>query len=724
MRMPIFLKIVTLSLLFALLSLALYITSFAFYNVLTPAYIIYIFIIILGISFFAAGSIVEPLEKLKMGFEEISKGRFSRVEIKTGDELEELANSFNLMAQELKERKEMLERSEERYRTLVEDINDWVFEIDENLVFTYSSPKIQEILGYEVKEVVNKEITDFVVDKEKVLEEFREIKERKQPFYGLEEEFKGKRGEIVYLEINGRPFFDESGNLRGFRCVGRDVTVRKLAEEETAYFMSVLEHSVDAIVILDLDSRIISWNRGAEMIFGYKAEDVIGKPLNTLMPKENWNDCRENFKKAILEGYVRDIESIRITKDGRTVVVDQTLTSIYDKKGNLIGFVAIMRDITKRKEDERKLKEAYKQLEEKTIELLNSQKELEYLANIVENSNDAIYSVNLDGIITSWNKTAESLLGWSKEEAIGMNAEILLPDELKKELEFTINRIKEGAKFMSYETKRVRKDGSIIDVEVTISPVLESGIPTGFSVISRDISWKLKAEREMMKKILKYEVEKGRIYLVERHFDLALDVFKDLIKCGHSGVIISRKYPEDVGVENAKYYWLSDKKSGNTLPTNISEIYDAIMNLPEWNNVILLDLDYILIRNRFDEVLEFVQKVKDVFYLLKKGIIILVIDPILLDEKKLSLLKKECSVIKPKRVELPEDVYEVLRYIYMQNRVGEKPSIKDVMKKFNITRNTAKRRISYLNERGMLNIIKDGRLKLLEVTENGKEIFA
>lgn len=168
----------------------------------------------------------------------------------------------------------------------------------------------------------------------------------------------------------------------------------------------------------------------------------------------------------------------------------------------------------------------------------------------------------------------------------------------------------------------------------------------------------------------------------------------------------------------------SDKRSGNTLPTNISDIYNAIMDLPEWNNVILLDLDYILIKNRFDEVLEFVQKVKDVFYLLRKGIIILVVDPILLDEKKLNLLKKECSVIKSKRVELPENVYEVLRYIYMQNRIGEKPSIKDVMKKFNITRNTAKRRIGYLNERGMLNIIKDGRLRVLEVTESGREIFA
>ena len=101
-----------------------------------------------------------------------------------------------------------------------------------------------------------------------------------------------------------------------------------------------------------------------------------------------------------------------------------------------------------------------------------------------------------------------------------------------------------------------------------------------------------------------------------------------------------------------------------------------------------------------------------------------VVDPVLLNEREFMLLKKECSSLKPKKMELPEDVYEVLRYIYMQNRIGKRPSIKDIMKEFNITRNTAKKRIGYLSQKGMINIMKDGRLKVLEVTESGREIFA
>ena len=145
MRMPIFLKFVIVSLIIALLSLALSTLIFMFYQTLSPAYVFYVLIIIIGISFFAAGSFVEPLEKLKVGFESISKGEFKSVDIKTGDELEELAKSFNQMARELIEKKKRLESSEEMYRSLVENINDWVFEVDENFVFTYSSPKVTEI---------------------------------------------------------------------------------------------------------------------------------------------------------------------------------------------------------------------------------------------------------------------------------------------------------------------------------------------------------------------------------------------------------------------------------------------------------------------------------------------------------------------------------------------------------------------------------------------------
>ncbi|NOZ58235.1 MAG: PAS domain S-box protein [Euryarchaeota archaeon] len=727
MRIPIFFKIVTISLLFSMLSLGLFTVSFATPGGFTPAYFLYMLIIILGISLFVAGSITEPLERLKHGFEKIMSGGNARVEITTGDEFQDLAQAFNHMAQELARQREMLKRSEEKYRLLIEDINDWVFELDENWTYTYSSPKVREILGYEPEEVLGKTPVDLMPEEERAVaaKRIEEIRRRGTAFSGQENTFLRKDGTPVVLETSGRPFFDSSGRLKGYRAVSRDITARKRAEERLAYLAGIAEHSVDAIISLDLEGRIVSWNKGAEMMFGYTEREVLGKLMHTIMPRELWNSCGENFKRAIMNGYARDIETVRLAKDGSRVLVDQTLTTIYNPKGELIGFVAIMRDITKRKEAEEELKRAYMELEKKTKELLRSQKELKYLANIVENSNDAIYSVNLDGTITSWNKTAEKMFGWRKEEAIGMPSHRLLPEEIKNETSFLLQKVREGVKFISYETKRMCKDGTIVDVDVTVSPILdEMGNPAGFSVIARDISSKVKAEEGMLRRILKYDVSRGRVYLIEEPSpNLAEDVLLDLMKCGYSGTIITRRLAEEVGIAGVTWYWLSEKRGKNTVSPDVRAVEAAIMNLPNWNNAVLLELDYLILKNGFRRVFEFVQRIKEAFYFLKKGVLLLSLDPEVLSRKQLRLLKKECCTIRPKREELPPEIFEILRYVYMENRVGRRPSIKEVMHKFGIARNTAKKRIRYLEGKELVKVDRVGRLKLLEVTEKGRELF-
>jgi len=727
MEMPIFFKIVGISLFFALLSLALFVAGFTISHGFSVAYFVYVLIIILGISFFAAGSITEPLKKLQAGIESLRKENFVNVKIKTGDEFEELASSFNQMAEELVKQREMLKKSEEKYRSLIEDINDWVFEIDKNLIFTYSSPKVREILYYKPQEIIGKSIYEFMPEEDlKIIkDEFKKIKQTKQAFSRLESIFLKKNGEYVVLEISGRPYFSEDGELKGYRAVGRDITERKKAEEKLAYLAAIAEHSVDAIVSLDLDGKIVSWNKGAEMMFGYKESEVIGLPLQMLMPRELWNSCRKNFKKATLNGYVRDIETTRITKDGRILHVDQTMTSIYNSNDEHIGFVVIMRDITRRKEAEEELKKAYERLEEKTKELMKSQKELKYLANIVEHSNDAIYSINLEGTITSWNRTAERIFGWKKDKAIKMSADNLLPEDVHEETDFVIQKILKGSEFLSFETRRLNKDGEVVDVDITVSPILDGeGRPSGVSIIARPITSKVKAEEEMLRKVLKYDIEKGRVYLVqELNKELAMDVLRDMVNCGYSGVVITRRLQYSSRHQNITYFWISEKKGGDTIPPKIYDIESTIVNLPFWNNIVVLELDYLILKNGFEKVFEFVQRIRETFYILKKGVLILTIDPAFLDEKQIKMLKKECNEIRLKQQTLPHEMYELLRYVHTLNRTGEKPSLKEIIQKFNIARNTCKKRIRYLEEKGLIKIIKVGRAKILEVTDIGKEFF-
>lgn len=705
--MRIFAKFVILSFLISATSLVL---GASVVGVIGPSlsYFAYIIVVIISVSLFVAGSILEPIEKLKDAFSKAVSGELETVNIQTGDEFEELASAFNWMVRELRKEKEALKESEERFRSIVEEIEGWVFELDRDYRFVYTSPSVKEYLGYTEAEVLERDIRDFI-------ENFpvNELA-RKESF---EIEVVTKHRKIHPLEIN----VTRSGDI--YRCFARSIEHRKKIEQELAFFREILEHSVDAIVILDIDSRIVVWNKGAEMMFGYTPDEAIGKPITFLLPEDQWEQCRLNFRRAVMEGHVKDIESVRIRKDGSTIVVDQTLTSIHDDSGELVGFVAIMRDITRRKRTEIELKNMCEELERRTREILEVQKELYRLANIVENSNDAIYSVNLEGRITSWNKTAERIFGWRKEEAIGMESSALLPDEIKNETEFILRRLREGDRDLRFETRRMKRNGEIIDVEVTVSPLFdEAGDLEGFSIISRDISMKKEAERETERRILRYNVERGRVYFAES-FDLAVDVFKDLVKCGYEGKVISRRYPEVIGISEESHLMLSLRKKGRTVEPDPKIVYKEIANLPGWKNAVLLDLDYLLVKRSFEEVYELLQNLKDLFFVLNKGVLIVVSDTGLLSEDEMKLLKMECSIIQSKEVDIPDEFFEVLRFIYSKNRVGERPSIKDVMANFGITRNTAKKRLAYLQNKGLIRMIKDGRMKVLEVTENGKEVF-
>lgn len=127
-----------------------------------------------------------------------------------------------------------LDKSRERFQNLVETINDWVWEVNQNGVYTYASPRVKDLLGYEPDEVIGKTPFDFMPDREKnrVINEFNKFVSIQKPFWSLENTNSHKDGHLVVLETSGVPFFDEKGALLGYRGVDRDISERKRAEEE------------------------------------------------------------------------------------------------------------------------------------------------------------------------------------------------------------------------------------------------------------------------------------------------------------------------------------------------------------------------------------------------------------------------------------------------------------------------------------------------------------
>ena len=216
-------------------------------------------------------------------------------------------------------------------------------------------------------------------------------------------------------------------------------------------------------------------NHSTETVTGYSRYELIGTDFSYYFtePKKAQEGYLQVFNKGSVQDYPLEIKS----KNGHITPVLYNASVYKDESGKVIGVFAAARDITQIK---------------KTAE------ENQKLANVVESSDDAIITKSLEGVILSWNKGAEQIYGYSKEEVIGKNISILAPPKLKNEIEELITKIKSNENVHHYETLRLKKDGTPIDVSITLSPIFDdSGKLIAISNISRDITEHKIAEREL-----------------------------------------------------------------------------------------------------------------------------------------------------------------------------------------------------------------------------------
>jgi PAS domain S-box-containing protein len=229
----------------------------------------------------------------------------------------------------------------------------------------------------------------------------------------------------------------------------------------------------DAVIATDEQRRISFLNATAEQLIGWTGREAIGRPLNevfhiinerTRQPVED--PCERALKTGRVVGLAN--HTVLISKDGTQRPIDDSAAPIRNQHGKIEGVILVFRDAT----DARR-----------------GQETNERLAAIVEHSFDAIVGKRLDGTITSWNSGAERLYGYSAQEAIGQPISMVVPSEKLVELESVMERLRRGEEIEHLETNRVRKDGSHIDVSLTISPIKNSyGEVIGASKIARDIT--------------------------------------------------------------------------------------------------------------------------------------------------------------------------------------------------------------------------------------------
>ena len=228
----------------------------------------------------------------------------------------------------------------------------------------------------------------------------------------------------------------------------------------------------------NLDGSIELWNAGAERLYGYTADEAVGSVSHSLLHTK-WPIEFAALRSRLQNEGRWSGELSHICKDGREVFVDSRMQLRGD--GTVLE---VNRDITAHKRIEAALRE--------------SEQRLRYLASIVESSDDAIVSKNLDGIVTSWNTGAERVFGYTAEEAIGQPITIVIPEDRQNEERDILNRIRRGERIDHFETIRRRKHGSLIVISLTVSPVKNAeGKIVGASKIARDITEQKRSQEQI-----------------------------------------------------------------------------------------------------------------------------------------------------------------------------------------------------------------------------------
>lgn len=265
-------------------------------------------------------------------------------------------------------------------------------------------------------------------------------------------------------------------------------TLNTQSDIEYQKFKAIVEGSDNAIISKDLTGTILSWNPAAERIFGYSASEIVGQKIFRLIPEDRMIE-----EDAILEQIARGekvahFRTKRLHKSGRLIDISVTVSPVFSADGVVIGASKIARDIT---------------LEQK------AKQDIARYKSLIENSDDAIISKTLEGIIQTWNPAAEKMFGYSAQEIIGKPITTIFPPDRYSEEERILKTVSSGEIIHHFRTTRIRKDGSSVFVSASISPITDdNGVIVGVSKIVRDISTEI-ANEEQIWKLANYDALTG-----------------------------------------------------------------------------------------------------------------------------------------------------------------------------------------------------------------------
>jgi len=387
---------------------------------------------------------------------------------------------------EKKKSEKELEKKQQELQDYVDNANIGLHWVDAEGKIIWANKAELDMLGYTAEEYIGHFISEFHCNKKEVEDILIHLSNEKA-IHQYEAEMKSKDGSIKTVLINSNVLW-EDGKFIHTRCFTADITAQKtnfnaLQESEQRY-RNLIHCLPAAIYTTDQDGYITMYNDAAAELWGRHLE--IGKDMWCGSWKIYETDSITEVPLSQCPMAIALKEKRKVTSnapfiverpDGEKRYFIPYPEPIFDSKGNMTGAFNMLVDVT-----ESKLAEAEKSK----------------LAAIVQSSDDAIIGKTLDGVITSWNYAAEKLFGYTEEEMIGQPVMKLIPEDRMNEEQQILNRLRKGEKIKHFETKRITKQGKILDISLTISPIRDSARKiVGASKIARDITLQKETEKLM-----------------------------------------------------------------------------------------------------------------------------------------------------------------------------------------------------------------------------------
>lgn len=259
---------------------------------------------------------------------------------------------------ERKAMEEALRQAEGKYRSIFENAVEGIFQSTPDGRYLSVNPALARMYGYASPGELMKSVTDIThelyVDPDRRTEMIR-LLEWRGVLQGFEYEVYRKDGSRIWISESARVVRDDGGRALYYEGTVEDITERRRVAEERERLATMIESSNDAIMSLT-EGRVSFWNQAAEKLFGYSSAEILGQPVNILVPPHLQGEVERNVERVLRGEQAQHFETERVRKDGRLVQVSITVSPLKDLRGNIIGPFAIIRDITERKRAEEELR--------------------------------------------------------------------------------------------------------------------------------------------------------------------------------------------------------------------------------------------------------------------------------------------------------------------------------------------------------------------------------